>query len=78
MSTYLLADLPAGQIGQIIDIKQMPSETYRRLLDLDILEGTVVKMIRKFPFGGPVSIEVNGQQIGIRRRDAEKIEVTSI
>jgi ferrous iron transport protein A len=78
MSTCLLAELHTGQTGQIVDIKQMPAETHRRLLDLDILEGSIVKIIRKFPFGGPLSIEVNGQLIGIRKRDAEQIEVISI
>ncbi|SFJ76870.1 FeoA family protein [Thermoflavimicrobium dichotomicum] len=78
MQTYLLANLQAGQKGKIVDIKQMSMETHRRLLDLDILEGSVVKIVRKFPFGGPVEIEVNGQHIGIRRQDAEKIEVTFV
>lgn len=74
----MLSNLKAGQRAKIVEIKLMQPATQKRLIDLDILEGTTVRMVRKFPFGGPVCIEVNGQHIGLRKQDANDIEVACL
>jgi ferrous iron transport protein A len=74
----MLSSLKTGQRAKIVDIKLMHPATHKRLIDLDILEGTTVRVVRKFPFGGPISIEVNGQHIGLRKQDANGIEVVCL
>lgn len=74
----MLTDLKQGELAKITDLSPIHSVMKRRLLDLDILEGSFIQLKRVLPFGGPVAIETNGQQIGIRRMDAMKIKVEKV
>ncbi|MEF2966936.1 FeoA family protein [Paenibacillus sp. M1] len=47
----------------------------RRLNDLGIAEGSHITVKRFCLWGGPVLLEFDGQLIGIRHREAAKIEV---
>ena len=47
----------------------------RRLLDLGVLSGEPLLVIRKAPLGDPMEIEVEGTRITLRRDEAQKIEV---
>ncbi|WP_246187853.1 FeoA family protein [Paenibacillus tengchongensis] len=47
----------------------------RRLADLGVSEGVVVRLKGRGPFLGPVTLECNGQLFAIRRKEASRIEV---
>ena len=47
-----------------------------RLLSMGLTKGTEVKVVRSAPFGGPIAIQVRDYTLCLRRKDAEKIEVT--
>lgn len=47
----------------------------RRLMDLGIVKGTIIKPILKSPSGNPRAYEVRGSVIAIRNADAKKIEI---
>ncbi|XOS90869.1 ferrous iron transport protein A [Brevibacillus laterosporus] len=40
----VLADIKAGTSAQIVDITQVSALVRRRLVDLDIMEGTIVRI----------------------------------
>ncbi|AKF93183.1 FeoA family protein [Brevibacillus laterosporus] len=71
----VLADVKAGISARIVDITQVSALVRRRLVDLDIMEGTVVRIKKILPFGGPYTLEAGGQIIGIRRNEAKQIKV---
>lgn len=70
--------LKAGDKGKIIDVSHVGHLVQRRLLDLGITEGSEVCVKCIMPFGGPIMIESCGQCIGIRRREANQIEVEKL
>ncbi|WP_379132764.1 ferrous iron transport protein A [Paenibacillus sp. sgz500958] len=70
-----LLHLQPGSTGLIHKIEGMDPVLRRRLADLGVSEGVVVRIKGKGPFRGPVTIECNGQLFAIRRREASRIEV---
>lgn len=73
-----LSEIKPGSKAKITDITQVTEVVRRRLLDMGIMEGTVVCMKRLLPFGGPCALEASGQWIGIRRREAGLIRVEAV
>jgi ferrous iron transport protein A len=74
----MLGNLRKGEKGKIIDLSQVNRLVKRRLLDLGITEGSEVSVKNTMPFGGPLMLESSGQCIGIRKREALRIEVERI
>ncbi|MDP4083978.1 MAG: FeoA family protein [Bacillota bacterium] len=71
----MVSQLKVGEKGKIVDISHVGHLVQRRLLDLGFTEGTEVCVKCVMPFGGPIMIESCGQCIGIRRKEADRIEV---
>ncbi|MDQ0214329.1 ferrous iron transport protein A [Oikeobacillus pervagus] len=70
-----ILELKQGKTAYIHDIKDIHHIVKQRLLQIGVCEGSLIKMKRMMPFGGPCMIECSGQVIGIRRSDAKKILV---
>lgn len=49
-----------------------------RLAALGFLPGNRVRISRIAPLGDPISIEMNGQEISLRRAEASEIEVEEV
>ena len=64
-------------IGSECIIKNINCESNikRRLLDLGLIPGTIVKSLFISPLGDPTSYNVRGSVIAIRSEDARNIEV---
>lgn len=60
---------------KVVDFTNMNELVRQRLHDLGIVEGSIVSLRKKFPFGGPCTIEMRGQYIAIRCKEAKCIEV---
>lgn len=71
----MFGELKTGEKGKIIDLSHVSRLVQRRLLDLGFTEGTEVCVKCVMPFGGPIMIESCGQCVGIRRKEADQIEV---
>jgi len=69
-----LTDLGDGQTGIIISVLGGKILT-KRLADLGITSGTVVKVIRRTLFSGPVQVEVAGSRLVLGNGLASKIIV---
>ncbi|WP_340021916.1 FeoA family protein [Paenibacillus sp. FSL K6-1096] len=70
-----LLHLQPGSTGSIHSIEGMNPVLRRRLADLGVSEGVVIRLKGKGPFLGPVTLECNGQLFAIRRKEASLIEV---
>ncbi len=46
-----------------------------RLLELGILQGTQLEIIRTAPLGDPIDVRVRGYHLSLRRQEAGLIEV---
>lgn len=73
-----LSQLITGTKAKITNAENTGNILFRRLVDFGVMEGAEIVMVKKLPFGGPVAIEYNGQLIGLRRKDASRIEVEAI
>jgi ferrous iron transport protein A len=69
-----LTSLALGAAGTVTEIK-VPSEQRSRLLEMGLLVGTPVQLVRFAPLGDPVEIKVRGYNLTLRRHDAELIFV---
>jgi ferrous iron transport protein A len=73
-----LSDIHAGEKVRIANMNRMNKLVRRRLMDLGVMEGSVIRIKRTLPLGGPIAIEAKGQLIGIRRSEAKKVRVECI
>lgn len=67
------------QIGQVVQISRIGGEGSfrRRLLELGLVPGTRVELLRVAPLGDPVELLVRGASLSIRKAEASAIEVQS-
>jgi ferrous iron transport protein A len=70
-----LLELLEGKAGSIVDLSHVDETLKHRLLHVGVFEGCPIKLKCLMPFGGPCMVECQGQLLGIRRCDAEKIKV---
>ena len=73
-STLPLTSLHLGCSGKVSEIK-LPPENRGRLLEMGLLVGTSLQLVRFAPLGDPVEIKVRGYHLTLRRHDAELIFV---
>ena len=69
-----IIDLEKGQTGKIVDY--LDKEAASRLLTLGLLPNTVIRYIRKSPFGGAHYITFNGHSIALREEEAASIVIS--
>ena len=69
-----LTSLQAGCAGIVTDIK-VPVEHRGRLLEMGLLVGTPVELVRFAPLGDPVEIKIRGYHLTLRKHEAEQIWV---
>ncbi len=69
-----LTDLAAGSKAVVAALKVAP-EHKPRLMEMGILVGTVVELVRFAPMGDPVEIKVRGYHLSLRRSDAALVFV---
>ena len=69
-----LTSLPVGTVAVVTQI-QVPPEHRARLLEMGLLIGTRVELVRFAPLGDPVEIKVRGYNLTLRKQEAEQILV---
>lgn len=47
----------------------------RRLMEMGVIPGVSVQMVKAAPFGDPLEIRVRGYNLALRRNEAETVEV---
>lgn len=74
MSTSLAALMP-GQTGTVKGFA-VEDEMTHRLMQMGIIEGAEIEMIRHAPAGDPVEIRVMGYALSLRSSEAQTVLVT--
>jgi ferrous iron transport protein A len=74
-STQPLTSVSQGATATVAEIK-LPPETCPRLMEMGLLVGTPVELVRFAPLGDPVEIKVRGYNLTLRKHEAEHIWVT--
>lgn len=72
-----LSELPVGTIAEVRALLG-GGMTHMRLLDLGIVPGTRLQVVRRSPLGDPTAFLVRGALIALRRQDAATILVVPV
>ena len=71
-----LTSLLVGHKAVVTSI-DVPAESRGRILEMGLLVGTPVELIRFAPMGDPVEIKVRGYHLSLRKNEAQLIQVKS-
>lgn len=73
-----LFELPAGSLARVLFIKETGDESRitRRLMEMGLIPGAMVRVVKVAPFGCPIEINVRGYHLALRIKEADKIVVT--
>ena len=69
-----LSSVAVGTQATVAEIR-LPPESRPRLMEMGLLVGTPVELVRFAPLGDPVEIKVRGYNLTIRKSEAEQILV---
>lgn len=73
-TTRTLSELGPGGRGRVLHVGG-DADAARRLMDLGLIRGTPVEVIRAAPLGDPLEVRVRGFMLTLRRSEAEHITV---
>jgi ferrous iron transport protein A len=69
-----LAALKPGEKGRIVSIGAI-GPLKRRLMDMGVLVGEVVKVVKVAPMGDPIEVFIKSYNLSLRKSEAEGIAV---
>ncbi len=71
-----LANLSIGKTARVKNINATNASA-KRLMEMGVVPGVSVRVVKSAPFGCPIEIRVRGYHLAMRRSEAEAIEVTN-
>lgn len=72
-----LTDLPIGEKAKVLSVNGNNQIT-KRLMEMGVVPGASVRVIKSAPFGDPLEIRVRGYHLAMRKSEASRIEVQSL
>ena len=73
-----LSEFPCGKEGILRTLPAPTSPEILRLLEMGMTDGSLIKLLRRGPFGGPLHVLVCGTQLCLRKEEAALFFVQSI
>jgi Fe2+ transport system protein FeoA len=74
MQPRLLSDLLVGQTGRIM--KLATEGVFRqRLMEMGLVRGELIEVVRTAPLGDPVEYQIKGYRISLRKREARLVMI---
>ncbi len=71
-----LATLPIGAAATVKEINIAPASRVR-LMEMGLVVGSQIQLVRFAPLGDPVEIKVRGYHLTLRKQEAEQIMVAA-
>ena len=69
-----LTKLPIGIAGRVTAVNGS-NRIARRLMEMGVIPGVAVQVVKTAPFGDPIEVRVRGYSLAMRRNEADAIEV---
>ncbi len=69
-----LSHFRPGQGGKIVQINS-DGPVGQRLMEMGLIEGADVKVVRIAPLGDPIEVLVQSYRLSLRKVEAERVEV---
>lgn len=70
-----LTNLPIGIQAKVISVNGNNAVT-KRLMEMGVVPGVSVRVVKSAPFGDPLEIRVRGYHLAMRKAEADAIEVS--
>ncbi|HEY0427561.1 MAG TPA: ferrous iron transport protein A [Pyrinomonadaceae bacterium] len=70
-----LTNLPIGAKAKVISVNGNTAVT-KRLMEMGVVPGVSVRVVKSAPFGDPLEIRVRGYHLAMRKSEADAIEVS--
>ena len=74
MKITTLDQLKPGDAGTVTQLNA-EGQLRSRLMDMGMITGTQVTMIRKAPLGDPLEVEVRGYSLSLRKKEARLVSL---
>lgn len=74
MNATTLDDLKPGESATVASVEG-ENQIARRLMEMGVVPGSRVSLVKSAPFGDPIEIRVRGFNLAIRREEARQILV---
>jgi ferrous iron transport protein A len=71
-----VTQLSPGARGVVTELN-VPPENRGRLMEMGLLVGTPIELVRFAPLGDPLELKVRGYHLTLRRHEAEQIWVSA-
>ena len=72
-----LTSLPIGATAKVTNVNGNNPIT-KRLMEMGVVPGVSVRVIKSAPFGDPLEISVRGYHLAMRKSEADTIEVQNL
>lgn len=69
-----LAKLKVGETGKVKSVEG-ESTIAKRLMEMGVIPGANVRIVKKAPFGCPIEIRVKGYNLALRKNEADSIKL---
>lgn len=69
-----LSELRPGEKG-IVSSVTGSGAIYRRIVDMGVVPGTMIKVLKYAPLGDPIEIKVKGFNLSLRKNEAKMIQL---
>lgn len=73
-SVKTLTTLSPGETARVFAIRDN-GRISRRLMEMGVIPGVTVTVVKAAPFGDPVEVRVRGYSLAMRRSETDAIEV---
>ena len=73
-ATTTLTSLLPGDSARVISIRDN-GRISRRLMEMGVIPGVTLKIVKAAPFGDPIEVRVRGYSLAMRKSEADTIEV---
>jgi len=69
-----LTNVPIGSAAKVVAINDT-SRISRRLMEMGVIPGVSLEVLKTAPFGDPIEVRVRGYNLAMRRSEADAIEI---
>ena len=74
MKSPTLTSVPIGSAARVVAVNGT-SRITRRLMEMGVIPGVSLQVLKAAPFGDPIEVRVRGYNLAMRRSEADAIEV---
>ena len=74
-TTSTLSNLQVGREARVVSVNAT-NGTARRIMEMGVVPGVTISVIKAAPFGDPIEVRVRGYSLAMRKTEADAIEVS--